>query len=102
MLEKLENIKIRWEEVGKLMEDPDVVSDMDRFIKLSKEYKELEKIVNAYLEYKNVIDNISSSKIILSTEKDEESKEMAKEELEDLAEKKIHIAADHIYLPRLH
>lgn len=84
MLEKLGAIKDRFEEVGQLIVQPDAMSDMKAYSKLSKEYKDLEKIVNVYNDYKGVLDNISSAKEILKTEKDEEFREMAKMELDEL------------------
>lgn len=88
LLEKLEAINNRFKEVSQLITDPAIIADMKRYIQLNKEYKDLEEIVDAYHEYKNVIDNIRSSKEILSNEKDEEFREMAKMELEDLSERK--------------
>lgn len=84
MIDKLEEIKHRFEEVGQLIVQPDIMTDMGKYSKLSKEYKDLEKIVVRYGEYKNILDNIASSKEILSTEKDPEFREMAKMELEVL------------------
>ncbi len=88
LLEKLEAIKERHEEVAKLIADPDVIADMKRYIKLSKEYKDLEPIMEAQKTYKNVLDNIESTRDILSKEKDPEFKEMARTELDELQEKK--------------
>lgn len=88
LLEKLEAIKIRFDDVSTQIVDPEVIADMKRYVKLNKEYKDLEEIVQAYYAYKNVIDNIESSKEILQTEKDEEFREMAKMEMEELAPKK--------------
>jgi len=88
LLEKLNAIKERHEEVAKLIADPDVIADMKRYIKLSKEYKDLEPIVEAQKTYKNVLDNIASTKEILGQEKDPEFKEMARIELDELQEKK--------------
>ncbi len=81
MIDKLLAIKDRMDEVSSLLAEPDVMSDMKKYIALSKEYRELEPIVKKYLTYQNIIDNINSSKDILKNEKDEELKEMAKEEL---------------------
>lgn len=86
LLSKLEDLKIRFEEVGQLITDPEVIADMKRYVKLNKEYKELEPIVDTYKEYKNLLDNIETSKDILANEKDQELKEMAKTELEELEE----------------
>ena len=84
MLDKLKSIKDRFDEVSELLVQPDVMSDMKRYIQLNKEYKDLEPIISAYKEYKNVISNIESAKEML---KDEEMKEMAKLELDDLQPK---------------
>jgi peptide chain release factor 1 len=88
MLEKLEAIYNRWEEIGVQINDPEVISDMKRYIKLSKDYKELQPIVDAYKEYSSVIKNIASAKEILAKEKDEEFREMAKLELDELLNRK--------------
>lgn len=87
LLEKLSSIKDRWNEVAQLIVDPDIIADMDRYVKLNKEYSDLKVIVDAYEEYKNILDNITSSKEILTQEKDEEFREMAKEELYGLEAK---------------
>jgi len=87
LLDKLEGIKIRFEEVGQLITDPAIISDMKKYVKLNKEYRDLEPLVEAYKEYKDTLSNISSAKEILATEKDEEMREMAKMELEGLEEK---------------
>jgi len=88
MIEKLEAIYQRYTEIEQEMNDPAVMVDMKKFIKLNKDYKELQQVVNAYKEYKNVLDNIQSTKELLKTEKDEEFREMAKLEMNDLIEKK--------------
>lgn len=88
MVNKLEEIKARFEEVGQLIVQPEVTADMKNFTKLTKEYKDLEKIVRKYDEYRLVTGNIKSAKTVLETEKDEEFREMAKMELEELVPKK--------------
>lgn len=87
MLDKLEHVKDRFEEVGQLIIQPDAMSDMSKYTKLTKEYKDLEKIVKVFDEYKLVLDNIKSSKAILETEKDPDFRDMAKAELDELKEK---------------
>lgn len=82
MLDKLEAIKLRWEDVEEQLSNPDVIQDMKRFAALNREYKELGKIVEEYKVYKNVVSNIEANKEILSNEKDQELREMAKEELD--------------------
>ena len=89
ILEKLEGVKERFEEVGRLINEPDVISDMKRYVKLNKEYKDLQPVILAYEDYKNLLSNIASAKDMLSSEKDEELREMAKAELEELSEKII-------------
>ena len=94
ILDKLEIIKNRWEEIGEQMNDPEVMSDVKRFVKLNKDYRELEPVVNAYKEYKNILGNIENAKEVLDTEKDPEFREMAKEELEELIPKKEKLEED--------
>lgn len=84
MLDKLAAIKGRFEEVAQLIVQPDTMSDMRAYSRLNKEFKDLEKIVKCYDEYKNVLENLESSKEILKTEKDEEFREMAKMEIDEL------------------
>ncbi|MCF8223158.1 MAG: peptide chain release factor 1 [Bacteroidales bacterium] len=87
ILEKLLGVKERFEEVGRLITEPDIIADMKKYVRLNKEYKELEPIVEAYKNYKNVISNIDSAREILSSEKDPEMREMAKAELDELTDK---------------
>lgn len=84
MLEKLEAIKLRWEDVEEQLSNPDTMQDMKRFAQLNKEYKDLTKIVDQYKIYKNVMSNIDANREILSEEKDAEMRDMAKEELDGL------------------
>lgn len=88
MLDKLQAIKDRWEEVEGELSNPDTVSDMSRFAKLNKEYKDLGKIVDQYHIYRNIISNIETNKKMLAQEKDPELREMAKEELDILMEQR--------------
>lgn len=88
LLNKLEAIQIRFDEVGVKITDPAIINDMERYVKLNKEYKDLEEIVAVYKEYKKVIGNIDSSKQVLNSDEDAELKEMAKVELEELEPKK--------------
>lgn len=87
LLEKLEGIKIRFEEVAQLITDPQVIGDMKRFVKLNKEYRFLEPIMEAYKEYNKIVSNINDARDILNNEKDDEMREMAKMELLELEEK---------------
>ncbi len=84
MIEKLEEIKDRFEELGQLLVQPDTLSDMKKYSKLNKEYKDLEKIVNKYKEYTDTREGIQGAKEVLETEKDPDFREMAKAELDEL------------------
>jgi len=84
LLNKLEAINIRFTEVGTLIVDPDIIADMKRYVKLNKEYKDLEEIVDVYKKYKTVIENIESTKELLKVETDPDMREMAKMELDEL------------------
>ncbi|AMM50823.1 peptide chain release factor 1 [Rufibacter sp. DG15C] len=84
MLDKLEAIKVRFEDVSQQLIQPDVVSDMKKYKSLNKEFKDLEKIVAEYERYKLLLSNIEHTKLVISTEKDEDFREMAKEELDEL------------------
>ena len=84
ILERLLGVKGRFIEVERLLSQPEIVSDMDRYIKLNKEIKELRPIIESYERYKLVLSNIESTKRLLSSEKDEEMRDMAKMELDEL------------------
>lgn len=84
MRDKLEDIKLRFEEVGQLLQQPTVVNDMKQFAKLSKEYRDLEKVVTKYNAFLKVENNLQQAKTVLETEKDEELRELAKAELDEL------------------
>ncbi len=88
MLDKLEAIHRRFLDVSDLIIEPDVISDMKRYVKLNKEYKDLSVIEKAYQEYKTVVENIAESKNILSNDSDPEMREMAKMELDDAVPRK--------------
>lgn len=87
MIEKLEEIKHRFEEVGQLLAQPEIVRDMKKYTQLSKEYKDLEKIVLKYNQYRDALNHQQQAKEVLEKEKEEELRELAKMELDDLAPK---------------
>ncbi len=93
MLEQLEAINERFNEVAQQMTQPEIVSDMNKYKTISKEYKDLEKIVNKYKEYQNILSNIDSAKEVISTEKDEDFRDMAKGELDELNPQKEEMEA---------
>jgi peptide chain release factor 1 len=87
ILEKLEGVKSHFVEIGELLTLPDILSDMKKYVRLNKEYKELLPVVESYERYKLALSNLTSAKQILATEKDEELRDMAKAEVDDLSEK---------------
>ena len=88
MLDKLKAIEDRFDEVGQLIVQPDATADIKKYSKLSKEYKDLQKIVDKLHEYQKVLDHIDSAKSVLSSEKDPDFREMAKAELDELQPRK--------------
>ncbi|MGL4228351.1 MAG: peptide chain release factor 1 [Tannerellaceae bacterium] len=82
LLDKLDGLSSRFEEVQTLITDPSVISDMKRFVKLNKEYHDLELIIGARDEYKRILQGIEEARMILDTENDADLRELAKEELE--------------------
>jgi len=91
MIDKLQAIKMRFVEVGEDIVKPDVASDMKKYASLNKEYKQLEKIVLKFDQYQNIISNLENAKIVLETEKDPDFRQLAKDELDELAPQKIEI-----------
>ncbi len=87
MLDKLEAIKARFDQLGVALTNPEIVNDNRRFKATSKEYRSLERIVSAYDEYKKLLDDVEFYKEALNGE-DNEIKELAKEETPQLEEKK--------------
>lgn len=81
LLEKLEGLVARYEEVGTLITDPAVISDQARYVRLTKEYKELEDLMSARKEYATLLANFEEGKDLLVNEQDPEMKEMAREEV---------------------
>ena len=87
LLEKLETFYIRFREIGQLITDPEVIQDMNRFVKLNKEYRDQEQIVEAGDELKRAVSSYDEAQEILNTETDKELKEMAEMEIEELGAK---------------
>ncbi len=83
LLSRLEGIDARFEEVSTLITDPAVIADMKRYVRLTKEYKELERLLGATRRYRTLISNIEEARQVLDTENDEELREMAKDELDE-------------------
>ena len=87
MLEKLKLVENRFEEINELMIQPDIISDQKRYIQISKEYKEIKKIIEKGSIYKNLLSNQSEAQEIISNETDQEMIEMAKMQLEEVEAK---------------
>ena len=87
LLEKLETFYIRFKEIGQLITDPEVIQDMERYVRLTTEYKDLEAITVAADKYKQALGTLEESREILESEEDKELKEMAEMEIGELTEK---------------
>lgn len=87
ILEKLDGLVSRFEEVSTLISDPDVITDQKRYIKLSKEYKDLESVLNIRQEYIKTLDGLQEAKDILANEDDQEMREIAREEVNNCESK---------------
>lgn len=99
---KLDDIRHRFEEVAQLIVQPEAMADMQQYSKLSKEYKDLERVVKKYDEYLLVQENIKNAKKLLETEKDADFRAMAKEELDELipAEEELEEELKQLLIPR--
>jgi len=87
MIDKLEAIQERYQYLEEQLSDPDIISDMDRYKKIGKEYKSKQELVGVYLEYRDLLGNVETAQEMLQ-EEDPEMKEMAKMELDGLLPKK--------------
>lgn len=83
LLERLDGLDAKFEEISTLITDPSVIADQKRYVRLTKEYHDLEKIIGAKNRYASLLQSIEESKEILASENDEELREMAREELEN-------------------
>jgi peptide chain release factor 1 len=81
LIDKLEIVYHRWIEIGEQINEPEIMKDMKRYVKLNKDYKDLEPIIEAYKTYRILLENIDNAREVLATEKDDEFREMAREEL---------------------
>ena len=94
MLEKLKILKDRFDELSDLLTKPDIISDQSRYIKISKEYKDLKTVVDKKNEYEEVLSNISEAKEIIKNENDKEMIELANLELNEAQSKVVKIEDD--------
>ena len=87
MIEKLVELKLRFEEVGQLLMQSETVRDIKKYSQLNKEYKDLEKIVTKFNQFNDAQNHLQQAKEVLQKEKDEELREMAKTEIDELEPK---------------
>ena len=87
LLARLDGIDARFQEVSTLITDPSVIADMKRYVRLTKEYKELERLMKATDRYRTAITNLAEAKEVLETESDAELREMARAEMEEAMER---------------
>ena len=87
LLEKVLSLQDKYQSLQDQLASPDVMSDMKRYVQLNKDYKQLEPIIKAGLEYKMMLDELASAKDILMNEKDDDLREMARDEINDIEPK---------------
>src|SRR4051812_3300318 len=87
LIDKLESIKNRYEDVELQLSSPEAMKDMKKYTQLSRDYKDLKKIVEKYYEYKDLLSNYENAKSVLADEKDDEFRDLAKIEMDELAAK---------------
>ena len=97
ILTRLDGLKLKYEEIGQKLTDPEVIADVKQFIQFNKEYRELEPIIEASERYRTALANLAEAKDILSNDKDEEMREMARGEIAEL-EPKIETLEEEIKL----
>ena len=97
ILTRLDGLKLKYEEIGQKLTDPEVIADVKQFIQFNKEYLELEPIIEASERYRTAIANLTEAKDILANDKDEEMREMARGEIAEL-EPKIETLEEEIKL----
>ena len=82
LLQRLEGLDARFEEIGMLITDPNVIADQRRYVKLTKEYKSLETLLAATNRYRKLLEDIEQAKAVLDSETDEDLRAMAREEID--------------------
>ena len=94
IVDKLEAIRARFDDLGVALTNPAIVSDNKRFSQISKEYRKLEKIVDVYKIYRTCVDSLDFAKEVLETESDDDLRSLAKEDLEKLEVQKEQLETD--------
>ncbi len=87
LLEKVLSLQDKYKKLEEQLADPEVIADMKKFVQLNKDYKQLQPIIQTGLEYKRMVDELAQAKDILMNEKDDDLKEMAREEIAGLEPK---------------
>ncbi|NLM00463.1 MAG: peptide chain release factor 1 [Treponema sp.] len=87
MIKKLEQMALRYAEVNELIQDPELIKDQKKYKDIMREHSHLTSIMEAFEEYKNVLNGIEEAKQIITEEDDHDMKEMAREELKELEER---------------
>ena len=87
LLEKVLSLQDKYKKLEAQLADPEVIADMKKFVQLNKDYKQLQPIIQTGLEYKRMVDELAQAKDILMNEKDDDLKEMAREEIAGLEPK---------------
>ena len=87
LLEKVLSLQDKYQQLQDQLSSPEVMSDMKKYVQLNKDYKELQPIIAAGLEYKRLVEELAQAKDILVNEKDEDLREMAREEISDIEPK---------------
>ncbi len=82
LLQRLDGLDARFEEIGTLITDPNVIADQRRYVKLTKEYKSLETLLGATNRYRKLLEDIEQAKLVLDSETDEDLRAMAREEID--------------------
>ena len=83
LLQRLDGLDARFEEIGTLITDPNVIADQKRYVKLTKEYKSLETLLAATHRYRKLLEDIEQAKLVLDTETDEDLRAMARDEIDE-------------------
>jgi len=84
ILQRLDGLKLKYEELGQKLTDPEVIADVKQFVQLNKDYKELEPIIETSERFRTALANLAEAKDVLANDKDEEMREMAREEIAEL------------------
>ncbi len=84
LLEKVLSLQDKFASLQEQLSSPEVMGDMKRYVQLNKDYKQLEPIIKAGLEYKKAVDNLASAKDVLMNESDPDLKDMAREEISEI------------------